>query len=740
MSVPGLRPWAARAVRRGAPAIAPQLRGGAAPAAARAFVAADRPPAAPGDALADVDTPALLLDLDVFEANCQRLREAMAAYPGVSIRPHAKARAAHKCPEVAALQLKLLGSRAKGVCAQKVSEAEALVAGGITDVLVSNQVVAPQKLRRLARLAAGGAAIGVCVDDAGALRALAAAASAEGGVIDVLVEINAGQDRCGVETPAEAAALAEAAAALGPDRGVRFAGIQAYHGGLQHVRDPRERAAAVSRVADRAAAAVAAIQSAGLACGTVTGGGSGTYRLEAGSGVFTEVQPGSFCMGDADYARNRQEGGAAGEWGGPGAQAMWVLTQVMSVSPARRMAVVDAGLKAVSLDSGPPLLDAAWALHPPPAAAGGGAGAPGGAWAPHAGAPADYKCGGDEHGILLYPEAGAIPALGPAPPLPPRGALLRLQPGHCDPTANLFDWVVAPHVGGDEDGIVAACARLALEQAPQDTAFNEIDLLLDRLSLSALAAPPKRAAVEAAAGASGGGSPAPGTPAAAGPRPAHAGGDGATSPCGSSGRGGGGDEPALLASLAALWEDEARREGRRRGSAAAAARAASEGGDSPRRGSPTLSRSESGGSSDSGGGALPPLSLGEMQLLSLLLSDDGGGAATAGLAAPPPQGRTKLRAKRHGCGAVAGGGGCACEGGACVVGGGCEAAGESPDMFAAWGGLFGTPPRGAAAPDAAAGECAALMGDCRPPGGFFGGSGQHPALQDEEDEMLQAGP
>jgi D-serine deaminase-like pyridoxal phosphate-dependent protein len=151
--------------------------------------------------------------------------------------------------------------------------------------------------------------------------------------------------------------------------------------------------------------------------------------------------------------------------------------QVMSVSPARCHAVVDAGLKAVALDSGPPLLDESWAIYPappPPQAqaqttmqqaqtqasgerrpGGGGGGAQ-----QHAGLRADYKCAGDEHGLLLFPLPGAVPSLGPAAgaALPPRGALLRLQPGHCDPTVNLYDWIVAAR-GGRVEAVWRVAAR-----------------------------------------------------------------------------------------------------------------------------------------------------------------------------------------------------------------------------------------------------------------------------------------
>eukprot|EP00882_Tetradesmus_deserticola_P009015 GHRQ01009511.1.p1 GENE.GHRQ01009511.1~~GHRQ01009511.1.p1 ORF type:complete len:216 (+),score=61.29 GHRQ01009511.1:748-1395(+) len=156
----------------------------------RTFAAAAAP-ARLGDSLHSIDTPSLIVDLDVFERNCLKLKSAMEAYP-VSIRPHAKA---HKCPQLAQLQLQLLGPSAVGVCCQKVTEAEAMVAGGVRDVLLSNEVVAPYKITRLVALAAQGARVSVVVDTLQPLEQLAATAQEWGTSVDVLVEINAGQDR-----------------------------------------------------------------------------------------------------------------------------------------------------------------------------------------------------------------------------------------------------------------------------------------------------------------------------------------------------------------------------------------------------------------------------------------------------------------------------------------------------------------------------------------------------------------
>ncbi|MCD0505611.1 alanine racemase, partial [Bordetella petrii] len=165
------------------------------------------PPAAqPGDVLGRVDTPSLVLDLDAFESNL-RAMQAWADRHGVALRPHAKA---HKCPEIARRQLAL---GARGICCQKVSEALPFVAAGINDVHISNEVVGPAKLDLLAQLARA-ARISVCVDDAGNLADISAAVARAQAHVDVLVEVNVGQGRCGVSDPAAAVALARQAQAL----------------------------------------------------------------------------------------------------------------------------------------------------------------------------------------------------------------------------------------------------------------------------------------------------------------------------------------------------------------------------------------------------------------------------------------------------------------------------------------------------------------------------------------------
>jgi len=352
-------------------------------------------PASIGMPLAAVDTPALILDLDAFERNLARMAEAVRAKP-VRLRPHAKS---HKCAEIA---LRQIAAGAVGVCCQKVSEAEALVAGGVSDVLIANEVVGAGKLARLAALARE-AKLAVCVDAAENVLDLDAAAARAGVRLDVLAEINVGADRCGVEPGAPALALARNIAA---SRHLRFAGLQAYHGGAQHLRSVAERRSAIDRAVELVRATRELIETDGIACATVTGAGTGSFPLELASGAYNELQPGSYIFMDADYSRNEFDAA----W--PRfEQSLFVWTTVMS-RPTPSRAVVDAGLKASSVDSGMPRL---WDL-------------PG----------VDYVKASDEHGVLAIAPGAHAPAL---------GAKLLLVPGHCDPTVNLYDWFVCVRRG-----------------------------------------------------------------------------------------------------------------------------------------------------------------------------------------------------------------------------------------------------------------------------------------------------
>jgi D-serine deaminase-like pyridoxal phosphate-dependent protein len=349
-----------------------------------------RAPAEIGMPLEAVDTPALIIDLDPFERNLRRMADAVAGTK-VKLRPHAKT---HKCPVIA---LRQMAAGAVGVCCQKVGEAEALVYGGVKNVLVSNEIVGASKIMRLAALARE-AWVGVCADDPGNVDQLSAAAGSLGVTLAVLVEVNVGADRCGVPPGAPVLALARRIAG---SPGLRFAGLQAYQGSAQHLRRFDERGAAIARAVEAVRLTVDLLERHGLACELVSGAGTGTYPFEAASGVYNELQVGSYLFMDADYGRNFNAGGTqAADF----EQSLFVLATVMS-HPVPERAVLDAGLKAVSVDSGLPLV----AGHPA----------------------VEYAGASDEHGTLAL--HGATLAL---------GQKLKLVPGHCDPTVNLHDWFV----------------------------------------------------------------------------------------------------------------------------------------------------------------------------------------------------------------------------------------------------------------------------------------------------------
>lgn len=345
------------------------------------------PPAEPGMPIDEIDTPALVVDLDAFEFNLDTMAR-LAAEAGVKLRPHAKT---HKSPVVAHLQME---RGAVGQCVQKVAEAEVLAWGGVSDILVSNEVVSPRKLARLAALTRI-CTIAVCADDRRGIDLIEAAARDAGLRLTVLVEIDVGAGRCGVAPGPEAVALAKQ---IADSPHLRFGGLQAYHGGAQHQRTPTERAASIDAAAGMVRSVVEDLKRIGLDCPIVGGAGTGTFALEAASGVYTELQVGSYAFMDADYGRNTPAP--------PFRNALFVRATVMS-APHAGLAVIDAGHKAVAVDSGLPLV---WKR-------------PG----------VTYVGASDEHGNLALTEEAAPLRI---------GEQVMLVPGHCDPTVDRYDWYV----------------------------------------------------------------------------------------------------------------------------------------------------------------------------------------------------------------------------------------------------------------------------------------------------------
>ncbi|HEX4235042.1 MAG TPA: DSD1 family PLP-dependent enzyme [Caldimonas sp.] len=358
-----------------------------------------------GDAVESVDTPALVVDLDAMERNLVAMA-AFARERGVRLRPHAKM---HKSAAIARLQI---AAGAVGVCVQKTSEAEALAAAGIDDIYISNEVVDRAKLDRVAALAAR-IRLAIAVDSVTGIERLAAAMKGVPATIDVLVEVDVGHGRCGAPAAAAGELALQVVACAPPEGGLRFAGLQAYHGAAQHLRSVAEREVAARHAASLARAAQASVGAVGIACPLVSGGGTGTFAFDAASGVWSELQVGSYLFMDRDYADNAPASTAPRF-----EHALFVKAQVVSRGAAH--AVIDAGHKSHALDSGPPRLwqrDETWVS------------------------------GGDEHGIVR-PAAG-----GSAGSLPALGETVWLIPGHCDPTVNLHDRYVCVR-GGLDRGVV----------------------------------------------------------------------------------------------------------------------------------------------------------------------------------------------------------------------------------------------------------------------------------------------
>ncbi len=369
-----------------------------------------------GHGVSAIDTPALVIDLDAMDRNLARMA-AFAAERGLRLRPHAKL---HKSAELARLQM---AHGAVGVCVQKTDEALALAHGGVGDIFISNEVIAPAKLARLAQAVRElPTRFAIAVDSSLGIAWLVAALAHAGverpQAMDVFIEIDVGQGRCGLPPGEAAVALARQ---IGDHPALRFAGLQAYHGRAQHLRTLAERQQAIENATQAVAATRDALAAAGITVPLATGAGTGSFPLEAASGVWGELQTGSYLFMDADYAANEPHPEAPAF-----EHALFIKTQVMSRSADH--AVCDAGHKSHAIDSGLPQVAFPDGLL--------------------------YANGGDEHGLLRATEGGT--------PLPELGETVWLIPGHCDPTVNLHDALVGVRGGlaaGRVERIVRVDAR-----------------------------------------------------------------------------------------------------------------------------------------------------------------------------------------------------------------------------------------------------------------------------------------
>jgi 3-hydroxy-D-aspartate aldolase len=341
---------------------------------------------------AELNTPVLVIELDALERNIAAMA-AFAAERGVALRPHAKT---HKSIDIARRQI---AKGAIGSCCAKLGEAEALAAGGIESLLITSPVVGAAAIDRLVGLNNHVGALMVVADHPANVRALGEASRRFGGrPLAVVVDIDPGFHRTGVASPDDAVALTRL---IADQPSLRFAGVQFYCGADQHIEGFEARRAAIIEKTAYLSSIIERLRGEGLPPPIVTGAGTGTHVIDAGLGVFTELQVGSYVFMDSQYGVCDLTGDGAA----PFEAALMVDARVVSTSHAG-MVTVDAGLKAFATEAGAPQILAGVA--------------PG----------STYRFFGDEHGAVVPPKGEKPPAL---------GEVVTFAAPHCDPTVNLYD-------------------------------------------------------------------------------------------------------------------------------------------------------------------------------------------------------------------------------------------------------------------------------------------------------------
>lgn len=336
-------------------------------------------------------TPALVIDLDVYEDNLRRM-QAYADDKGLALRPHTKM---HKCPVIARQQV---AGGATGVCAAKVSEAEVMCAAGIEDVLITSPIATPEKVARFVQLAASYQGVKIVVDNPAAMQLLNQQAGAAGICVDVIVDIDPGMGRTGVEAGRPVVDLVLAVQACAS---LRFSGLQMYAGNCMHIEGFQKRRHRYEQVMAKGEQTLNLLEQAGIEVPVFTGGGTGTYNIEQGLGLISELQAGSYIFMDIEY---RDIGGENSELFSDFPVALYVLVTAIS-QPQSRLITVDAGFKSFASDKMPPQFRDVEGVT--------------------------YHWGGDEHGIIQLDN--------PSRMISPGDKLPMLTP-HCDPTVNLHDF------------------------------------------------------------------------------------------------------------------------------------------------------------------------------------------------------------------------------------------------------------------------------------------------------------
>ena len=341
--------------------------------------------------LDELQTPALIIDLDVFDANLAKMQSYLEEQD-IALRAHTKM---HKCPLIARKQVE---SGARGVCAAKISEAEVMGAAGIEDVLVTSPIATPDKVSRFVEARKNNPGLKIVVDCAGSADLLAKVAGLEGLVVDVFVDMDLGMGRTGIETGDKTLQLVRH---IGESNSLNLSGLQMYAGNCMHIEGFSERKQKYAQIMSKGIETLALLDEAGIVIPVVSGGGTGTYNMEADLGLINELQAGSYAFMDIEY---RDIGGVGSEQFLDFGVSLFVLVTAIS-QPQSRLITVDGGFKSFASDKmAPEFRDVEGVI---------------------------YHWGGDEHGIVRLDNPSVEVEL---------GGKFKLITPHCDPTVNLHDY------------------------------------------------------------------------------------------------------------------------------------------------------------------------------------------------------------------------------------------------------------------------------------------------------------
>lgn len=346
-------------------------------------------PAKVGMNIKDVQTPSLIIDYKIFENNILKMKEFITNNK-VKLRPHAKM---HKSIDVANFQINNGG--AHGICCQKVSEAEVFARNGIKDILITNQITDILKIQRLTKIAANNCTLSCCVDSIENIINIQNSAFQNNSIINVYIEYDCGANRCGLESFKEIQSLLDL---INTMSNIKFEGFQAYNGSIQHIEDFAQRKINVQETCNKIRSLKTRFKDYSP---IITGVGTGCFDLEVKENVYDEIQVGSYAFMDAHYSSLKKDSKVNNTINFK--NALFVLSNVMSTS-VKKQAVVDAGLKSMSLDSGLPTVFNYDLKY--------------------------INCS-DEHGVIEDLDN-----------LLKINDKVFLIPGHCDPTCNLHDWYV----------------------------------------------------------------------------------------------------------------------------------------------------------------------------------------------------------------------------------------------------------------------------------------------------------